>query len=163
MKQHQRFENYSIAIERGDINYKELEPLYRRHYKQMQDRLKSDGVTVGDYKPRLDEYFKAFAGGWLINYVVRFKGEPVGYSNVYLTNDMHNGEFIAQEDTVFVDPAHRCGIGRHLVKHILNDLRQRGVIRANITAVTDLRTGKIWKRMGFKEVAALMTYEFREA
>lgn len=151
---------YDITLERGDVNYPELEPLYRRHYGEMQARLASDGVTIGDYAPRLDEYFRAFAGGWLLNFVVRKDGAAVGYSNVYLTNDMHNGELIAQEDTIYILPEHRNGIGKTLVKHILADLEARGVKRVVISPVTDLRVGKIWKRMGFRDVASLMSYQF---
>lgn len=151
---------YAISLERGDLNYDELLPNYRKHYAEMQARLEADGVEIGEYNPRLDEYFKAFAGGWLLNYVVRFDGKPVGHSNVYLTNDMHNGESIAQEDTIYILPEHRNGIGKKLVKHILADLNERGVKRVTISPVTDLRVGKIWKRMGFKPVAELMTYQF---
>ena len=150
--------NYEIALERGDLNYPEIEPLYRQHYAEMQARLAADGIPVGDYKPRLDQYFAAFRGGWLLNYIVRLDGAPVGYSNVWLTNDMHNGEYIAREDTIYILPAHRNGIGKRLVQHILGDLKSRGVRRVMISPVTDLRVGKIWKRMGFREVAMLMNY-----
>ncbi len=151
---------YSITLERGDLNYQELEPNYRRHYAEMQARLANDGITIGEYAPRLDEYFRAVEGGWLLNYVVRVDGLPVGHSNVYLTSDMHNGELIAQEDTIYIVPEHRNGIGKALVKHILADLKARGVKRVMISPVTDLRVGKIWKRMGFREVASLMSYQF---
>jgi len=151
---------YQIGLERGDLNYAELEPNYRRHYAEMRARLSADGVEIGDYRPRLDQYFEAFKGGWLLNYVVRCEGRAVGHSNVYLTNDMHNGELIAQEDTIYILPEHRNGIGKTLVKHILSDLKQRGVKRVMISPVTDLRVGKIWKRMGFREVASLMSYQF---
>ena len=152
--------NYVISLERGDENYAELEPNYRKHYAEMQARLKSDGVAIGDYNPRLPQYFEAFKGGYLLNYVVRLDGKPVGHSNVYLTNDMHNGDLIAQEDTIYILPEHRNGIGRTLVKHILADLDERNVKRVTISPVTDLRVGKIWKRMGFKPIAELMTYQF---
>lgn len=152
--------SYSFTLERGDLNHAELDPLYRMHYREMQDRLRRDGVEIGDYNPRLDAYYRAFQGGWLLNYVVRKDGGAVGYSNIYLTNDMHNGEFIAKEDTIFIHPDHRNGVGRKLVKHILSDLRNRGVKRVLITPVTDLRVAKIWRRMGFKDAATLMTYTF---
>ena len=151
---------YEIGLEPGHVSYAELEPIYRTQYAEMQKRLASEGVRIGAYKPRLDEYFKAFEGGWLLNFVVRLDGVPVGYSNVYLTNDMHNGEFIAQEDSVYVLPAHRNGIGRALIKFVLAELEKRGVKRASITTVTDLRVGKLMGRLGFKSVATLMTRSF---
>lgn len=148
---------YVLGLERGDINYREIEPLYRQHYEEMRSRLSADGILVGEYAPRLDQYFAAFSGGWLLNYIVRQDGKPVGYSNVWLTNDMHNGEFIAQEDTIYILPHHRNGIGKKLVRHILDDLKARGVRRVTITPVTDLRVAKIWRRMGFRDAATLMT------
>ncbi len=151
---------YTISLENTEGTYAELEPLYRRHYGEMQTRLAAAGIDVPDYAPRLDQYFAAARGGWLLNYVIRANGVAVGYSNVYLTSDMHNGELIAQEDTVYVHPDHRNGVGKQLVKHILADLKARRVKRVLITPVTDLRVGKIWKRMGFKETAMLMTYTF---
>lgn len=154
--------DYSIALERGDLNYPELEHLYRSHYAEMQERLRKDGVEIGDYAPRLKQYFAAFEGGWLLNFVVRIDGAAVGYSNVYITNDMHNGEKIAQEDTVFITKAHRNGIGRRLVKTILAHLKKEGVVRATITPMTDLRAKNLWNRMGFKEVSTQMVYTFKE-
>jgi len=151
---------YTISLERGDLNYRELEPLYRQHYGEMQRRLASEGVPIGDYNLRLSDYFAAWKDGWLLNFVVRLDGKPIGYSNVYLTNDMHNGELIAMEDTIYILPQHRNGIGRKLAKAVLEELKGRGVKRLEITAVTDVRATKLWARMGFREVATQMRYVF---
>lgn len=151
---------YTIALEDGAETLDELTPLYKQHYAEMQERLAGDGMEIGDYNMRVREYVAAWRGGWLLNFVVRKDGRAVGYSNVYLTQDMHNSELIAQEDTVYILPAHRNGIGRRLVKYVLEDLRRRGVKRVSITAVTDVRAANLWKRLGFKEVAAVMTYTF---
>jgi GNAT superfamily N-acetyltransferase len=147
---------YTIGLERGDLNYAELEPNYRRHYEEMRSRLSADGIEVGEYNPRLAQYFESFAGGWLLNYVLRFNGEAVGHAN--LTQDMHNSEPIAQEDMIYVVPEHRNGMGRKLAKYVLADLKRRGVKRLNIAAVTDLRAEKLWRRMGFRPTAAMMTH-----
>lgn len=151
---------YTIALEDGVAAHDDLMPLYRRHYAEMQARLLADGIEIGDFAPRVDEYHKAMRAGYLLTFVVRFDRSIVGYSNIYLTNDMHNGEFIAQEDTIFIDKPHRNGIGKTLAKFILEDLRKRNVKRAHITAVTDLRVAKIWQRIGFRPVAQLLTYVF---
>lgn len=153
--------SYAFTIENGHDNIGELVILYGRHYKEMQDRLSSQGVEVADFNPRYKEYFEAFDAGYLLNFVIREEsGAAVGYSNIYLTNDMHNGEFIAQEDTIYVLPEHRNGVGRKFSKFILDDLRQRGVKRISVTAITDLRVAKLWERMGFKHTAHHMTYTF---
>jgi ribosomal protein S18 acetylase RimI-like enzyme len=152
---------YAITIENGHTAHAELDPLYRQHYAEMQTRLAKDGVPIGPYAPRLGEYFKAMDGGWLVTFVVRLDGKVVGYSNVYVTNDMHNGESIAQEDTIYILPEHRNGIGKKLVQFVLDELQLRGVKRGHVTAMTDLRVEKLWKRMGFRTVAASMLYVFR--
>lgn len=151
---------YTVTTEILPNVYSELEPLYRAHYAQMASRLKEQGIVVAPYKPRLDEYFKAAKGGWFLTFVLRHSGKPVGYANMYVTSDMHNGETIAQEDVLFVVPEHRNGAWKLLYKHGMEVLRQRGCKRLSVSALTDLRVAKLWKRMGFKEVAVQMTYTF---
>jgi GNAT superfamily N-acetyltransferase len=152
--------SYTFSVEGFKETYRELEPLYQQHYKEMTDRLGEAGIHYGPYNPRLDEYEKASDGGWLLTFVLRADGAVCGYANVYVTNDMHNNDLIAQEDTVFVLKEHRNGIGKKLVKFVVEELRSRGVKRLNVSAMTDLRVAKLWKRMGFKEAATQMTYEF---
>jgi GNAT superfamily N-acetyltransferase len=151
---------YVFSIENAETNCDEMYPLYCKHYAEMQERLAGQGLDIPPFKPRLDMYFKAAREGWLVNYVVRLDGEAVGYSNIYVTNDMHNGDIIAQEDTIFILKEHRNGIGRKFSKFILADLKCRGVKRLNVLALTDLRVSKLWERMGFKHTAHAMTYTF---
>lgn len=152
---------YQFLIENGALNLPELFPLYAQHYREMQERLRRDGFEWPDFNPRVPAYVSAWQNGELTNYVVRTEaGEAIGYGNVYVTQDMHNSEWIAQEDTIFVRADHRNGVGRKLVRFVLDDLNSRGVKRAHITAMTDLRVGKIWARMGFKHTAEAMTYFF---
>lgn len=151
---------YEIRIENFKETYSELEPLYRQHYSEMSERLREEGIEISDYAPRLHEYGAACDRGDLITYVLRFNGVACGYSNIYLTNDMHNHDKIATEDTVFVTKEHRNGIGKKLVLYVLNDLKGRGTKRLLVNAMTDLRVAKMWGRMGFKEVATQMMYTF---
>jgi GNAT superfamily N-acetyltransferase len=152
---------YAFALENFADTYAEMEPIYRRHYGEMQARLKADGVEIPPFAPRVDQYRKANEAGYMLLYIVRdVEGRAVGHSSLYLTNDMHNGEFMAQEDTIYILPEHRNGVGKRLVRFILDDLKRLGVKRVMITPVTDLRVGKIWQRMGFRPVAQVMTYTF---
>ncbi len=80
--------------------------------------------------------------------------------NVYVTNDMHNHDKIAHEDALFILKEHRNGLGRKFVQFGLAELQRRGVKRLFVEAVTDLRVAKLWSRMGFKERAIQMTYDF---
>lgn len=151
---------YTIQRENLINTYREIEPLYREHYAEMSARLAEQGVEVSPYNPRLDLYFQSAARGDLLTFIARYEGKPVGYCNVYVTNDMHNHDKIAQEDTIFVTKAHRNGLGKKLVQFGLEELRKAGVRRLNVAALTDLRVAKLWQRMGFKPVATQMTYVF---
>jgi GNAT superfamily N-acetyltransferase len=126
----------------------------------MVERLASQGIEYSPYNPRLHEYGEACKRGDLINYVLRQNGVACGYANVYVTNDMHNGDLISQEDTLFVLKDHRNGVGKKIVQFVLEDLKSRGVKRLMVSAMTDLRVAKLWGRMGFKEAATQMIYEF---
>lgn len=151
---------YVFAVENGAENLRELEPLYRQHYAEMQARMDALGVHVAEFKMRLDVYMRYWDSGDLKNYTARKDGEAVGYSNVYLTHSMHNCELIAQEDAIYLLPQHRNGTGRRFAQFILADLKSRGVKRLNVQALTDLRVAKLWQRMGFKHTAHAMTYTF---
>jgi GNAT superfamily N-acetyltransferase len=151
---------YTFGIELFHENYPEIEHLYKEHYAEMTDRLSANGFPCSPYNPRLDEYFKASVGGWLINYICRLDGVAVGYCNIYITHDMHNCDLIAQEDTVFITKEHRNGQGRKLIKFVLSNLRDRSVKKFNVNAMTDLRATKLWERMGFRHTCHSMTYIF---
>lgn len=151
---------YTMTVEKLTEVYPKLERLFRLHYAEYSARLKSQGVEVSSYNPRLDEYFKASDGGWLLTFVLWSDGEPCGYSNIYVTNDMHNRDKIASEDTLFVEKYHRNGIGRKFTKFGIEELRKRGVTRLLVSAVTDTRVAPLWARMGFKELAKQMVYTF---
>lgn len=151
---------YEITIENFKETYLELEPLYRKHYAEMSDRLRGQGVEMSPYNPRLHEYGASCDRGDLITYVLRCDGVACGYSNIYMTNDMHNQDLIATEDTVYVLKEHRNGIGKKLVAYVLEDLKRRGIKRLHVNAMTDLRAAKMWARMGFKEAATQMIFTF---
>lgn len=152
--------DYTIHLVNGEEWHYALDPLYRQHFAEMKARLTADGTPIGDYNPRLDQYFASMARGDLLTFIVLENETVIGYSNMYLTNDMHTGELISMEDTIYILPDHRNGIGKRLAKFILEHMRGLGVKRITITPVTDLRVGKIWQRMGFKPVAQVMTYNF---
>ena len=151
---------YTYHIEKWHENYPELDAIYRQHYQEMCDRQAENGIHLSPYDIRLDQYLAASHGGWLISYVARLNGKAIGYCNAYITNDMHNQDLIAQEDALYVLPEHRKGVGRKLVQFGLNDLRDRGVKRLNVSAMVDLRVALMWRRMGFKDSSINMTFTF---
>lgn len=151
---------YVLAVENGADNFAELHPIYRTHYGEMQARLKAEGFAMSDFNMRVDLYLQYWRSGQLINYVARNDGVAVGYANIYQTSSMHNGDFIAKEDAIYMLPAHRNGTGRELALFVLDDLRRRGMKKLDVLAQTDPRAVKLWRRLGFRPVAVAMTYTF---
>lgn len=152
--------DYVLSRERYADTLPELEPIYRAHYGEMKSRLAADGMPIGDFAPRYDKYSEACDNGWLFHFVLRLSGVAVGYGNVYVSHDMHNGELIAREDAIYVVPEHRKGVGKAATQQVMAYLRGMGVKRLHVTAMTDLRVAKLWERMGFRHTAHAMTYFF---
>lgn len=152
---------YTFSIENAEANCPELFPLYAQHYREMQGNQRGHGIELPPFNPRLEAYFSAARSGYLHNFVVRTEtGEAIGYANIYTTNDMHNGDLIAREDTIFVRKDHRNGIGVKFMKFILEQLKAKGCLRGHVMAATDPRVVKLWKRLGFKEAGMAMVYVF---
>ena len=148
---------YAITMGTIDSTLDELMPLYRQHYAEMMDRLASVGVQQSPFNPRVEAYSKASNEGWLLTFVLRNDDQAVGYCNVYVTEDMHCRDLIAQEDTIYVTPEHRNGSGRMLARHVHEELKRRGVRRLSITTSTDLRVSKWLARQGYVHTAHCMT------
>ncbi|TJV42412.1 MAG: GNAT family N-acetyltransferase [Mesorhizobium sp.] len=151
--------DYEISLESFKTAWGELEPLCSTHYGEMQARMAAEGMKIGPFKPRLGVYGES---SHLLCFVVRKEGEAVGYAFIWVTQDMHNSELIGMEDTIYIRPDHRNGIGRRFTKHILADLKARGCQRAHVTIATDLRVAKMCERVGFKRSAIAMTYFLQE-
>lgn len=135
-------------------------PLWERHYGEMEARMRKDGLPVSPFAPRTEQYIRSNEEGWLLVFILEHGGEAVGYAQGYVTQDMHNGDWIAQEDAIYVVPEHRNGAGRILLEAVHDELRRRGVRRLNITTGTDLRASKWFQRRGYKHVAHCMSITF---
>lgn len=153
---------YVVTMGTIENTLAELMPLYAKHYAEMSARLESVGVKQSPFNPRVDAYSKASEDGWLLTFVLRHEGQAVGYCNVYVTQDMHNRDVIAQEDTIYVLPEHRNGAGRMLARAVHDELRRRGVLRLNVTTSTDLRVSKWLARQGYRTVAYCMTLNLQD-
>ena len=151
---------YTITIEKFHETYAEMEPLYRQHFAEMRERKADVGIEIGDYALDTEGYFAYSESGQLISFIARHEGEPVGYIHAYLTRDHRTGEIIATEDSVFVLPEHRNGLGRDMVKFVLEYFKRSNVRRVIITSAGDKRLPLLLTRMGFKTTGIEMTYAY---
>lgn len=146
---------YTITLESFKANYKELEPLYKAFYSEIYP------IDSSPFNMLVDEYIKANEEEWLLNFVVRLNNKAVGYCNIWLAQDLKNGDLISQEDSIFIAREHRNGIGKKLAQVVIEDLRNRGVKRLIIAALDISDAARLWQRIGFKQTAVMMEYTFK--
>lgn len=153
--------SYKVSLESYEATYTELSPLYEAAFTEIANRLKKDGIDMAPFNPLVSEYISLERNGGLLTYVLRDDtGEAKGFCTVYLANDMRNGELMAQEDAIYIVPECRTGVGKTLVQCILIDLRNRGVQRVIISALDAFGVAKIWRRIGFRNLATQLIYSF---
>lgn len=153
--------NYRVSLESYEKTYTELYALYEAAFTEIANRLKEDGVVLAPFNPLVSEYINLERTGGLLTYVLRdAAGEAKGFCTVYLANDMRNGELMAQEDAIYIMPECRTGVGKTLVRCILMDLQKRGVRRVIISALDAFGVAKIWRRIGFRDLATQLIYSF---
>lgn len=150
--------SYALAIEPLESVLDELFPIARRHYLEDAEKKAAIGIDMPPFKPRFDQYIEANRAGRLIFYVVRFNGAMVAYAGMYLTHDMHNSQPIAREATIYVLPEHRGRVGKALFKAAVADVKERGAQMVYITPMGDPRLEKLWGRLGFKTIGAMMVH-----
>lgn len=152
--------SYTYAVEKMADVWDEFEPLARMQYAEMVDRLAPMGREHAPFNPLKETYLSYNERGLLTLFTIRHDGVPVGYAMVYVMPDMHNQELVAREDTLYVHPDHRRGVGRNLVKKILEALRVSGVKRVEVEVTTDPRVAHAWRRMGFQDTSTRLSYYF---
>jgi len=151
---------YTFEQARWHETYEELMPLYRMHYDEYRERMAHQGIPLPEMALRMDVYVGASQRGEIIHVVARKDGIAVGYVTVFISNDMHNGDRIMREDTLFVHPDHRRGVGKRLARIIFDAGAAMGAKRLHMSAATDPRATAQWVRMGAIPAAVGLVYVF---
>lgn len=147
--------HYKISIESFPDTFEELRPLYEKAYKEMMENLPS-GILREKYDPWISAYLEAHEAKTLILFVVRLEGIAVGYCIMFISQDTKDSKLIAYEDYIYLQPEHRKGLGKLLVKFIVNELRARGINRIYIFPIPSTGLYKVWGRMGFRVTGIAM-------
>lgn len=150
--------HYKVAIESYKDTYEELKHLYKQCYEELALIAVKDGRIYPKYDPWLRSYNETDEVGALVLYVVREFGIAVGYCLMYLTQDTRTQKLVTYEDSLYMLPDHRNGIGMMLGKIIVQDMKLRGVTRIFLSAINN-RVVNMWKRIGFKPIATTMELE----
>lgn len=151
--------SYTTTIEKLSDCFTEVIPLWEDFYNEKAGVLAAIGIESPRFNPRLDVYEARNIAGEFYVVVLRHEGVACGYASGYITNSMHNGSRIAQEDSVFVSKEHRAtGAADTLTAFVLDTMKGLGVV--TFTASVIPRAVKLATRAGFKEVATQMCYTF---
>lgn len=115
-----------------------------------------------EYKPNIAAYIEADTNKSLCTYILYWNDTVIGYSNIFLYEDLFTSVLSAQEDMIYVREEHRNGIGTKFTKCIMQDLSSRGVFMLNLSPIGEGKLDKILTRLGFDTITTYMRYIFKD-
>lgn len=145
----ERHGEYLIRAERLRDVLPELHPLHVLHWHETEKH--RHGLPLD---PDYDGMLTRERAGRLVQFVARRDGAVAGHLRMYLGRSMHTGTTFAEEDTLFILPAHRGGmLAVALLRFAEGALRRLGAreIRADSKLIN--RADVLMKRLGYKPVA----------
>ena len=134
-----------IAQELASEVWDEIMPLLKNHWQE-----------IAHYKdipldPDYSVYKQMEDMGALRVYTVRKEGKLIGYSAFFIRQHPHyKSSKQAVQDIIYVDPAHRGGVGRRLIKECDELLKAEGVqvVYQHVKAAHNF--GPLLERMGYQ-------------
>jgi GNAT superfamily N-acetyltransferase len=154
----EEFQGYTIRAEPLRDVLHELHPLHVLHWGETEKH--RHGLPLApDYEGMLARE----RAGRLVQFVVRKDGAIAAHLRMYLAVSMHSGTRFAEEDTLFVHPAHRGSLlALRLLRFAERALLSLGVreIRANSKLVNNADV--LMRRMGYQQVAIQFVKIFGE-
>lgn len=139
----------TIQIESFRQILEELKPLHQEHW------LETEGHRHGlQLNPDYEQLAMRERAGRLVQFTVRRGGELAGHLRMFLGPSTHTQTLMAEEDTLFMRPAHRGGFTvvalLRYAERVLTSLGARE-IRANSKVVN--RADVLMRRLGYRLVA----------
>lgn len=127
----------------------DIEPLLALHYAE----IGQDGLTPSPDWPRLE---KLCDDGMLFVLTARKDGALIGYNAFILCRHLHYAEAVAQNDVIFVHPAHRGGrVACRLISHAETALFALGVSKIYYHAKPANHLGDMLVRIGYPMVETI--------
>jgi hypothetical protein len=95
-------DGYTIQCEKFAKVLPELKPLHEQHW------LESEGYRhCLQLRPNYQAMTAFECAGQLLQVTVRHEGKLVGAIRMYITRSWHTGDMLANEDSLYLSPAHR--------------------------------------------------------
>lgn len=119
---------------------------------------------MSDFNPDWEKYHAMEDNNSLITFVARDELEvAVGYFLVQLFADINNGEFVAQDSAIYVEPEHRGkGVGKVISAAVMDLLKRMRVQQFHVTCPVDSKAVEVYKHMGFIPVCTQLTFVFKD-
>lgn len=145
--------SYSLQAERLSLVLNELAPMHRAHWEE------TEAYRHGlPFSPDYEWALQAEAAGEYMLLTARTNTDKsralVGNYGLLLTKSRHTQTLVAQEDTMFIAPAHRRGRLFHRFSEY-GELAALtfGARELRLTTKTTNQVGQMLPRMGYKHVA----------
>lgn len=147
------YQGYVIHAERLSDIIDEIHPLHAAHYAETE--LHSAGIPM---RPDYDAMLMDEQMGRLLQFTCRKDGALVGNLRMYVGLSRHTKTLLAEEDTLYLDPAHRGGfLAVQMLRYAEGRIKRLGVreIYANSKLVN--KADVLMRRMKYRPTAMQFT------
>jgi hypothetical protein len=140
---------YVLAIECFAAILPELHPLHVDHYAETERH--RHGIALDPDYPALIDLERA---GRLLQVTCRHQGTLVGHIRMFLHRSTHTQTLFAEEDTLYLAPAHRGGMTAiRMIEYVEKCLSMLGVREIRANSKLSNRADVLLKRRGYQPVA----------
>lgn len=151
--------DYVISCEYLETALEQVKPLHRKHWEET-EKYRHNIPLNPDYEYMVN----AERQGRFMLFTVRSANNLVGNCMMYLSRSTHTQELVAEEDTIFIDPAHRIGrVGIKFIKYVEDVMQQLGVKEIRVTVKTVNRVGDLLQALGYSHTANQLVKVLGEA
>lgn len=157
----QRHGGYVIAAERFAKALPELHQLHLAHWQETEAHRHGLGLN-----PNYPAIVDLEAAGRLLQVTLRTEaGQLAGHLRMYLATSLHTQTTYAEEDTIYIEPAHRHTgslAGLAMTRYAEDCLRRLGVREVRFTTKHVNKADAILRRLRYQPVATQWVKVFKE-
>lgn len=154
-----RYVDYVIQCEYLEDALEEVKPLHQMHWEETEKYRHNIPL-----KPNYEYMIGAERQGKFLLFTVRCEDKVVGNCMMYLSESTHTGQYVAEEDTIFMEPNHRRGrVGIKLIQYVEQVMQLLGVTEIRVTVKTVNRVGDLLKALGYQHTANQLVKVLGEA